>query len=178
MEHFVGVFELKDKARITDPCYDKKIGDYVAVIDMIPGKYISYIDTINDNIMGERVSRLSIYNLEYHTYDNDILISSNICVDSGQAGIFQEDYYQEHKANVDTEDDFYGTCCRETTEHFAGIISNIGVVSQSGFGDGSYEAYGYKIDGKYVQVSIVFIPEEEDYEEEYKEEYKERIAND
>lgn len=88
-------------------------------------------------------------------------------VDSGQAGIFDASVYQndatvpekpKFKAKILARD-WYCMCCDTTlyTRYKAGVVPG-GVVSQSGYGDGIYDAYLSKNKlGKIIAVKIVFI---------------------
>jgi len=86
-------------------------------------------------------------------------------VDSGQAGLFDELMYDEDeqfdgceppRANYGSL--FYNYCCDLTlTEPGGGVIPN-GVVSRSGYGDGSYVPfYHCAKDGKVNAVVILFL---------------------
>lgn len=102
-------------------------------------------------------------------------------VDSGQFGFFDRDHYR--KADRDsvkeqskydfggdylTDDsdsdgeEWYHACCHLTLGPDSwGTIPN-GVVSSSGFGDGSYGVYGLKnADGEYIALTVVFINQDE-----------------
>ena len=48
-------------------------------------------------------------------------------VDSGQAGIFNKDYYEKNKPN----EDWYEKICEITDENHFDVIDNEGVVSRS-----------------------------------------------
>lgn len=68
-----------------------------------------------------------------------------IGVDSGQAGIFNYDYYLAHQPDNSWEPDINGNkswyrkvCDITCSEELGGIIENKGVVSRSGDGDGPY----------------------------------------
>lgn len=107
----------------------------------------------------------------------------HVGVDSGQAGMFDEVKYPHGKHEPErmaefndgkfnkSFDEFYELCGQQTlgvdgTENYyaknvnfkmAGVVDNIGVVSSSGYGDGSYNCYVATQKGQVVAVKIVFI---------------------
>ena len=87
----------------------------------------------------------------------------DIGVDSGQCGIFDYKKYPDTEADYDDTEGFYRKCCDITLgdEPYGSI--NFGVVSSSGFGDGSYTAYGIYEDDKetLIGVRVVFIADED-----------------
>jgi hypothetical protein len=100
-------------------------------------------------------------------------------VDSGQFGFFDKEFYRnDEKAkelkkhnfgdDYDTEegDEWYRACADITlADEQWGVLPN-GVVSSSGFGDGSYRVFGQKdSNGEYVAFQVVFIEAEEDEDE-------------
>ena len=84
------------------------------------------------------------------------MLDANVNVDSGQAGFFDLDFYQDDDAvdrssiahdfsGWDRVTDFYKTCCDLTqSDQKAGTIP-YGVVSSSGYGNGLYGC-GYHTD--------------------------------
>ena len=77
----------------------------------------------------------------------------NVGVDSGQAGIFNEKYYEENQP----KEEWYDRICELTNDEHFGVIDNEGVVSRTGYGDGSYRAYAAFYDGKIVGIKIYYI---------------------
>lgn len=95
--------------------------------------------------------------------------SFEVGVDSGQAGIFDIAHYRDDRAaqaverlNRETicpEEPWYSLCCDRTSgsEMGAGVIP-YGVVSSSGFGDGSYRCFTQRdCAGYIIAIRIVFI---------------------
>ena len=72
---------------------------------------------------------------------------------------------QDFGENYDTQsgDTWYRACSDLTlSDEQWGVLPN-GVVSSSGFGDGSYQVFGYKdAYDKYVAFAVVFIEDEEE----------------
>lgn len=151
----------------SDPCY--KIPKWCqGVIDnVLNGEWIA--STVIEN---NRVKSLSIIHKEY---SGDINIGSieqlpfNFGVDSGQFGFFDKDGYRNDELakdlpkedfgeGYDTEngDIWYRAAAYLTlsSENQWGVFKD-GVVSTSGYGDGSYDVYGMKNnEGKWIAFSV------------------------
>jgi hypothetical protein len=157
---------------VSDPCYNLPISGpegYQGIINLEPGKYIVNISYIND-----RISELEILKKGFNGSTRwEELIHDDICVDSGQCGFFDTDYYQkdQYYTNLDRissiiireDEPFYSICSDRTlSEDQWGIIPH-GVVSSSGYGDGSYSLYGIydkkntDINRKLIGAALVFI---------------------
>ena len=104
-------------------------------------------------------------NLRDITYDPEP-VDCVIGVDSGQCGIFDADYYEEHQPDDDYYDlnSWYRKVC-ELTYNNAGITDGLGVACESGYGDGTYDLWVAKDDDdKVFAMKVVFISEEDDEE--------------
>jgi hypothetical protein len=169
-------FEVKSgKICITDPCY--KRGTWCAIMD-IPAKngvWIASIETSDEDDWGMRVSTLRAHHVEHNNLAWNKI--NSIGVDSGQAGIFDSANYPDNPSDYGDKsafDDshFYGRCCNTTCYDDSsicwGIVDGFGVVSSSGYGDGSYSVYVDKNnENEITAVKIVFIsPDEDDDSEE------------
>lgn len=155
----LGTFRVtEDRLHISDPSYEYESG-YV-LENVLPGDYIASID-----IMDDRVAFLRIIHKDYqgNFYEYE-LETSDIGVDSGQAGIFNDFYYKENEGGeFENYDTFYGKCCEITlSSDMAGIVDNQGVVASSGYGDGVYRLYVGKENDKIVFVCIDFSVDEEE----------------
>ena len=97
-------------------------------------------------------------------------LSSNIGVDSGQAGFFDDAMYGnndqfEEMGRCGYGDKWYSNCCDQTLGRYAGIVANCGVNSSSGFGDDVYYLYGHKNkDGQIDAMVLFFLPDNEKIE--------------
>jgi len=153
------------KIRITDPFYSD---DVWCKIDSFPaknGKWKAYVVKSDEGDWGIRCAVLIAYHEDHPVIDQDepMNLIGNIGVDSGQAGIFDEGVYPRDNSTGEYDDTntFYGQCCKVTlSEDHWGTIPG-GVVSSSGYGDGSYQAFGNMKNGKYVAIKIVFIEPDE-----------------
>lgn len=101
------------------------------------------------------------------------LLSENIGVDSGQAGIFDASKYGDNDL-FDAEgrcgfgDKWYSNCCDLTLEGHGGIVANMGVCAASGFGDGAYALWGHKAkDGQYDAVVLFFLEDDDGISNEF-----------
>jgi hypothetical protein len=136
-----------------------------------PGKYNCELRISDEGSWGDRVASLSIQHVEERSigYAEDSGI--DVGVDSGQAGIFDDSLYPknvESNGEYGELDTFYGKACALTydendREVKGGILDGKGVVSSSGYGDGSYTCLIAKNKkGQIVAIEIVFIGDEDD----------------
>lgn len=180
----IGEFHLGDKVVVSDPCYKLDTWCSEVVENVKSGLWSSFIKKSDEGMWGIRVSELTANHNDYKL-NNWEHYSSNIGVDSGQAGVFDFEYYRrdEHakpSAFIDEEtqkeegEKWYSACCDLTcgTDEKAGVMVG-GVVSSTGLGDGQYDLFVQREEAnKIVAFKIVFISdkEEEEDEEEFCEE--------
>ncbi len=130
-----------NKIHVSDPCYDYACSGAVTLDNVLSGKYLATLVKHNLDIWDTRVCKLTIQHEDYKDIVPDIFSGYEIAVDSGQAGFFDEDYYQQNQG---------------------GIMLDKGVVSETGFGDGCYPLFIGKNDNdKIVAASICFITNSE-----------------
>ena len=165
VEH-VGQFNVQSgNLRITDPCYKRDTWCAGVISDVKNGVWESHIK------MDDSVAELIAYHKDIKSTTLRIAKwkeqGIDVGVDSGQCGIFDADLYPEGETgNFDGKGSFYDKCCRLTTGgHDAGVL-DFGVVSRSGYGDGSYTCYTLEDVNGVVGVKIVFI-DENDVEDEF-----------
>ena len=165
---YLGKFEVKTgKLHITDPCYD--VGTWCGAYN-IPVKKGLWEARTKRACYKDWGSRTKYLEVCHESVRADYLqweeLRYSIGVDSGQCGIFDsgiypvgEEYEESKNADFLDKSHFYGRCCNATlkTKGEAGIIDKGGVVSSSGFGDGSYVAYAKKKDNKIVAILLYFI---------------------
>ena len=174
----LGNFEVVSETLIiTDPYYGTDMGSPLqGMVMALNGTWKAEVGRKNTGSWGIRNAYLIAYHQDHcpHAWDYarwPSLLPCTIGVDSGQAGIFDKwhfkddtiipkEFFEEHKGNF--EKDWYGLCCSKTLYGvFAGVIP-FGVVSSSGYGDGSYDAWGVWRGHDLVAVKIDFISDEED----------------
>ena len=170
--HMVGNIELKKHVYVTDPCYDTMMTWCQKLLDNVaPGTYRCFVVVSDEGNCGHRVAELHVIlnkvfdkygELSEIPYDPEPL-NCYIDIDSGQCGIFDANYYEEHQPDDDygNKNSWYRRVCDLTNN--AGIIDGLGVVCASGYGDGSYDLWVAKDDdGNVVAMKVVFINDEED----------------
>jgi hypothetical protein len=151
------------------------------VVDNVKeGTYNVDINLSDEGVWGERVKSLTAIHSEYSGHSIIEKAPFEVGVDSGQCGIYDEDYYRQYHSEDDCNDDWYEEICN-LTDPF-GTKDGKCVVSSSGYGDGGYDCYLLKDkNNEVVGFQIVFIEDEdeEDYEDEEDfEEYEETEDDD
>ena len=164
----------------SDPCYEIPTWCQGIVENVKKGTWIA--DTESVNSFGDRISKLRVcHESEFSLRGEWEMLDFTAGVDSGQFGFFDKDSYRNDEIAKGLEkydfgdmfpqtkesgEDWYRACCKLTlSEENWGTIPN-GVVSSSGYGDGSYDVWGCKdSNGEYIAFEIVFI-EDEDLEDE------------
>ena len=167
----------------SDPCYSIPTWCQGIVENVKNGVWVTDIDKKDMGDWGERIASLFVVNKE--ALDKNPNIAWEVFseeplnfaggVDSGQFGFFDFAHYRNDESakelkkyhfsdDYDKEagDEWYRACCDLTlgSEQW-GVLPN-GVVSSSGFGDGSYDVFGYKdAYGEYVAFAVVFIYDDE-----------------
>lgn len=167
--------------RISDPCYDQGTWCAGTVKHCKPGTWDAARVLMKDepgrtgmlcvkhsSVKGWRLFDGITVDEEYIHYDaNWINTGIKVGVDSGQCGFYDEAHYQDESClkEEDITYDFsgwddaslwYRTCCQLTlTEPGAGVLP-YGVVSDSGYGDGCYDAYLHIRNGEVDALALVF----------------------
>ena len=178
---------LSDKVYVSDPCYTPGTWCQAVIENVLPGNYEAIVDK-TDNTMGwgNRCSHLFvIHESVSHKKLNWIEHPATIGVDSGQAGIFDFDSYRNDShpiPKVESDDKFpdewakkegdkwYVNMCDRTLGEESWGTYDRGVVTSSGFGDGSYPLYVTRnTDGQIVGFHIDFLIEEDDIDYGYDE---------
>lgn len=180
-------FEITSgKIVCSDPCYKTDVWCMGIVDNVENGSWIAIADKKDMGDWGERITSLFIGNkqhlernpklVDYVFEDEPLNFAGG--VDSGQFGFFDFANYRNDESakdlkkydfgteyDIEDGDKWYRACSNLTLgDESWGTLPN-GVVSSSGFGDGSYDVYGYKdAYDKYVAFAVVFIYDEEDEE--------------
>lgn len=156
------------KIIVTDPCYDRNIHESNWILNAKNGTWIGEVSGT------EQIVRYS--NSPTGHFDNWIVLGTNLSVDSGQTGVFDHDAYpQGDTGEYDDLTSFYGKACAMTlSDDSSGSVDNIGFVSGTTYGDGTFTFYGIKnADNEIVAVKTVYAEEKEDEEEDNWDEYEE-----
>jgi hypothetical protein len=181
-------FEITSgKMVISDPCYAIPTWCQGVVERVKNGTWVSDVEKVQS--WGERVSILFAIN-EQALKDNpnlkDELINSQnelpftFGVDSGQLGFFDHEHYRNDNSatelpkydfgddyDVDGGDVWYRAVCDLTLASEQWGVLPFGVVSSSGYGDGSYPVFAVTNEyDEYIGFMAIFIGEDdEDYED-------------
>lgn len=178
----LGNFEIESgKVRVSDPCYDIDTWCATTLENVKKGKWLAEAEMKDEGSWGKRVSILRCF---HESLTNGMMneierekISEEIGVDSGQAGVFDIEHFKKDSDTIGVEklykeesigkdEPWYSMCCDMTLSRRAGVIP-FGVVSSSGFGDGSYVCEVGRKDGEISLIEIDFgLNKEEDEEEE------------
>jgi hypothetical protein len=150
--------KLGNKVVVSDPCYTIPTWCQVIVKDVTPGYYEPLIKKSDEGDWGTRVSMLMCIHEDYIGKEDEIDLNwvkhgGTVGVDSGQAGIFSKESYRNDNHSIekgeadfsctrgDEGDEWYDKMCQRTLDVLQWGSYDEGVVSSSGFGDGSYTLY-------------------------------------
>lgn len=169
---------LGETVMVSDPCYSEEIWCQKVVENVLPGEYIVKVRKVETDGWGTRCSALIAVHKDYQFKEIkwELEVEGNIGVDSGQCGIFSIDTFRKDGLDVinpkytqygdfflpieNPGDDFYFKMCRLTLSNQKWGSYENGVVSSSGYGDGGYDLYLKKHEGKVVGFLINFQVEE------------------
>lgn len=179
--------KLNSKVVITDPCYGLK--DYpnpstnIVLENVKAGTYKTNTHYSDEGSWGTRVAALEIIHADYNPLNIESIEVVNldlvecigsVCVDSGQMGIYDYDYYKSVSTEDGVEDKWYDDICNLTlSDKRSGTKDDVCVVSSTGYGDGDYNVYIGTSNGEVVYIGIIFIDDcldefledEEEYED-------------
>lgn len=152
------------KMRVTDPCYEKCSRSSGVLKNVLPGTWIAEVE-LSEGI----ISRLRVYHEDYSLRTNQARspTSIRVCVDSGQAGFFDESEYPEGSTgDFNDLNSMYGQICKATLSDAEHGTIEYGVASRSGYGDGVYECYaGRNLQEQIISAEIDFMSDV--YDDEY-----------
>jgi hypothetical protein len=182
-------FEIvSGKMVISDPCYTIPTWCQGVVERVKNGTWVADVEKVES--WGERVSVLFTLNKEA-LRENPILedtlrngwgkqLNFDFGVDSGQLGFFDFEHYRNDNSakdlakydfggdfDIDGGDIWYRAVCNITLASEQWGVLPFGVVSSSGYGDGSYPVFGVVNEyDEYVGFMVVFIGDEDDEDDE------------
>jgi len=139
VDNKLGTFEITSGTLIvSDPCYSRGTWCAGSLKDVRNGKWTAYI-RVND----ERVVELEIRHADIDGLPNALNecwenSGIDVGVDSGQAGFWDDPKYGNGEGEYGDLNTFYGKACDKTLNSGRAGIMDGGVVSSSGYGDGSY----------------------------------------
>ena len=183
---FLGSFYVNSGSLIiSDPCYGYPGSGRQAYLENVRrGEWSTLVRKMEFDGWGMRVTSIeAFFGENAHVLERDWdPWEESVDVDGGNAGIFDTQVFRNDFAGVShdldtkfTPGELWYDMCLSVTNSFrcAGVIPG-GVVSRSGFGDGSYQCYIGREVGEVVRVRLVFITDEE-IELEMKERRKEKV---
>lgn len=176
--------QLGSEVMVSDPCYSEPTWCQIKLENVKPGTYRAFHKEHDSGDWGVRSSMIMVIHEDH--LDDDIIWYAHkgeVGVDSGQAGIFSYDTYRKDGVEMEVPtigydgrnfdwldfpgdkqegDEWYKNMCKITlTTTGWGTYSN-GLVSRSGFGDGSYTLYVAHEYGDIIAMCIDFAVEEDE----------------
>ncbi len=150
--------KLGTEVVVSDPCYTIPTWCQIIVNNVLPGYYEPFVKKHDAGDWGNRVSMLMCIHEAYVGKEDELLLEwvehgGTVGVDSGQAGIFSRASYRNDNHSIekgeadfdygreDEGDGWYMKMCQRTLGVLHWGLYDEGVVSSSGFGDGSYQLF-------------------------------------
>ena len=155
-----GTITIGSRIRVSDPCYDKDTWCAGTIENVLPGEYDCFYILFDDGDWGKRVAELEIRHQDYLHIYADKAEDIDVGVDSGQCGLYDQDYFEQNCGN----EDWYDMACQLTYHKEeicfqGGTMDEKGFVTSSGYGDGGYVCFtGRNRGGKVISVRVEFIP--------------------
>ena len=155
----MGKIKLGSRVIVTDPCYGIDTWCQGVLEDVKPGDYNCHIVEGVCGSWGNRVKEIAVTHCDSKFDISEIQIEQDfeVGVDSGNAGIFDYDFYKS------TCDEFLNWFDKRGSDHFYNPGGQ-GLLASSGCGDGSYTCYTHidKTTGQVDGIRVVFIDGTED----------------
>ena len=99
-----GLIRLNSKVMVSDPCYGLGTWCQGVVENVHPGTYDCFVEYVNDGNWGLRVSAIEVRHAYYDGPRDFYPEDFEVGVDSGQAGIFDYEYYVKFHSNSKESD--------------------------------------------------------------------------
>lgn len=113
----VGTVELRDKVRVSDPCYDMDTWCAGTLENVLQGKYQCFYQKVDTGDWGIRVASIEVRHENYLDIESTELQDIDVGVDSGQAGIYDLDYFIKAREDKNGEDTWYDKICDSTSRY-------------------------------------------------------------
>jgi len=161
--------QLTEEVMVSDPCYTVPTWCQHKLTGVLPGEYVTNVMKSDEGAWGHRIGLLVAVHKDYVHDDLSwrVVSAADIGVDSGQAGIFAMDTYRKDSvfqepnnfgfSQVAEGDHWYGHMCDRTLSDEQWGTYSHGVVSSTGYGDGSYRLCVAKHNGKIVGIGIDYL---------------------
>ena len=125
-----GIITLGEKVMVSDPCYGLGTWCQGVLKNVLPGQYDCNVEYSDEGSWGTRVSAIEVTHVNYKA--SFLLLQMEdfeVGVDSGQAGIFDYEYYAKYHMDATerphVNDDWYDMVCDLTS----GYVTNPNYVS-------------------------------------------------
>jgi hypothetical protein len=164
--------KLGSEVVVSDPCYEIPTWCQAVIDGVLPGNYRATVLKQDEGDWGTRCSKIIAIHEDFN-YESKFkwtYYPASIGVDSGQCGIFSKESYRKDDHKFDFEpyvfgDDFdredgdvwYRHMVKLTLDDNRWGVYDSGIVSSSGYGDGSYNLYVARKKKKIVGFIIEFI---------------------
>ena len=147
--------KLGSKVMVSDPCYGLGTWCQGVLENVLPGNYNCEVEYSDEGDWGVRVAAIEVRHQDYDDVVPMDMENFDVGVDSGQAGIFDYEYYCKYHTDYNerphVDDDWYDRVGDITlSEESAGDIDGFGFVSSSGFGDGGYACWPAREENGYI----------------------------
>lgn len=111
-----GIIHLGQKVMISDPCYGVGTWCQGVLDNVLEGKYECIVEYSDEGDWGVRVAVIQVIHEDYMDDISAYLAEDfKIGVDSGQAGVFDYEYYCKYHSNStereEVDDDWYNKVC-------------------------------------------------------------------
>lgn len=115
----VGEIVLGDKVRISDPCYDIDTWCAGTLENVLEGKYKCFSQNTDEGDWGIRVASIEVRHVDFLNVEpTELQQHIDVGVDSGQAGIYDLDYFAKNREDKHGEDKWYHRVCNKTGGYF------------------------------------------------------------
>lgn len=117
-----GTIRLGEKVMVSDPCYGLNTWCQGVIENVLPGNYECYVEFSDEGEWGTRVFAIQVTHVNYDAaLLNEAHEAFEVGVDSGQAGIFDYDYYAKYHMDQGVRphvnEDWYHRVCDLTYYH-------------------------------------------------------------
>jgi hypothetical protein len=113
----MGSIHLGDKVRVSDPCYDLDVWCAGSIENVLPGEYTCFMQKEDTGDWGIRVSKIEVRHKDYLDVEPTEIQEFEVGVDSGQAGIYDQKYYEELWEDKGKQDEWYSRVCDLTAKY-------------------------------------------------------------
>ena len=90
---------LGDRVMVSDPCYGLGTWCQGVLENVLPGKYVCKVAFTDEGDWGTRVADIRVEHVDYKVMEFDHMEDFEVGVDSGQAGIYDYEYYAKYHAD-------------------------------------------------------------------------------